>query len=309
MDPDDPVIRRLIGLGERYDQIRAVILTSGRANPSAPCDVFSDYDSELYVSDFAPFTESDEWFEALGPVLVVCRLESEEEGDHWHTRLVLYEDGTKIDFQIGHLDTLKKICSMASLPDDYDIGYRVLLDKDGVTASLKSPTYKAYIPAVPTETEYASVVNGFWWNSTYVSKYLWRNDLMAVKFMLDHGLKQDELRRMLEWSIEIDRGWTWKPGHYGCGLPKALDPDIAKELVETYAGGDIEELWESLFRTTALFRKAAIRVAESLGYEYLHDLDKRVTIYHQTVRALDRQTTRREDLAKLLEEAYKRPPS
>jgi aminoglycoside 6-adenylyltransferase len=305
MSREDPAIRELIALGERYDEIRAVILTSSRANPDAPRDILSDYDAELYVSDFAPFAGSDDWFEALGTVLVVYREDRDEDGYRWHTRLVLYEDGTKIDFQVGHVDALKAVCTMDSLPNEYDIGYQVLLDKDGVTASLKRPTYRAYIPAVPTESDYAALVNDFWWDSAYVSRYLWRDDLMAVKLALDQSLKQDMLRKMLEWSIEIERGWNWKPGHFGRGISKALDRETAQELAESYAGGDIEELWESLFRTAALFRKVAIRVGESLGYRYPHDLDERVMIYHGALKDLDRRGASGDELARLLRERYR----
>ena len=66
VDREDPTIRELIELGERYDEIRAVILTSSRT--SATCDILSDYDAELYVTDVARFAEHDEWFEAFGPV-------------------------------------------------------------------------------------------------------------------------------------------------------------------------------------------------------------------------------------------------
>jgi aminoglycoside 6-adenylyltransferase len=179
----------------------------------------------------------------------------------------------------------------------------VLVDKDGDAASLKSPTYRAHIPARPTEPDYATVVSNFWWNSTYVAKHLWRDDLLPAKHMLG-GLTEDLLRVMLEWSVEIETNWSWRPGLLGKGLKKVLAPEAYEELVGIDAAGDIDELWESLFRTAALFRKTAIKVGESLGYEYLHDLDRRVMIYHQTVRELDRCATDREDLARMLRDRY-----
>jgi len=302
MSSEDAVVQQLVRLGESYDSVRAMVLTSSRADPDAPRDILSDYDVILYTVDLAPFLERDDWFESLGPVLVTIRPGFQEMGRWLATRLVLYEDGTKIDFGLRRMDDLQGLCSTGSPPDDH--GYTVLLDKDGLTASLGRPTHKAYIPNVPMESEYASVVNDFWWDSTYVSRYLWREDLMAVKIMLDHVLKQDELRTMLEWSVEIERGWVWKPGAYGRGLTKVLDPDTSRELVATYVGGDTEELWESLFRTAALFRRVAIRVADSLGYGYPHGLDDRVMIYHRTLRTLDQRAAAEGDLARLLRDGY-----
>jgi aminoglycoside 6-adenylyltransferase len=48
-------------------------------------------------------------------------------------------------------------------------------------------------------------------------------------------------------------------------------------LEDSYAGADMKENWESLFRTMALFRQVAIEVGEGLGYIYPLDLDQRVT--------------------------------
>ena len=304
VDTNDPVIRKLIALGERHDSIRAMIMTSTRCNPNAPLDVFSDYDIEIFTEDPDQFGETDEWFESLGPVLVTQRLRQDwgEPCYRGWSRLVVYEDGTKVDFQVNHLQKLKDFTE--SLPEEYHIGYTVLLDKDGRTASLEPPTYRAFIPSVPSGRYYASRVNDFWWDSTYVAKYLWREDLLAVKFMLEGDLIHLHLLQMLEWSIEIERGWNWRPGHYGRDIKKALHPDTYSQLAEAYAGGNIEELWESLLRTAALFRKVAIKVGDSLGYRYLYDLDRKVTIYHQTVRGLDRQATDREELSRLLEKAY-----
>ena len=305
MNDEDWMLQKIIALGERDDSIRAMIMTSTRCDPNAPLDVFSDYDIEIFTEDPDAFGKSDEWLESLGPVLVSLLLRQDWADPPYQgwSRLVVFEDGTKVDLQLNHLQRLKDFAE--SLPDHYDIGYTVLLDKDGLTASLKPPTYRAFIPNAPTEAEYHRVVNGFWWNSTYVSKYLWRGDMMAAKFMLDHGLIQDGVRTMLEWSIEVDRGWNWRPGHYGKGIKKALDPGTYRELAEVYAGGDIEELWESFFRAAALFRKVAVRVGEALGYEYLHDLDRRVMIYHQTVRKLDRRAASPEELARLLKESFR----
>lgn len=115
-------------------------------------------------------------------------------------------------------------------------------------------------------------------------------------------MKQNYLRKMMEWSIEIERGWNWRPGPFGRGLTKALDPATSRELAATYTDGEMEALWENLARTAALFRKVAVKVADSLGFSYPYDLDKRITIYHQTVRGLDRQTTCKAEMARLLNE-------
>ena len=306
---EDPVIQKLIRLGEQYDEIRAIILTSTRAAPGAAPDTLSDYDPAVYVTDIAPFARSDEWFTEFGRALVVLKrdwwmLDGQTEGCDPTTfgRLVMYEDGTKIDFGIAPVEALRKECQGAALSERFDVGYRVLVDKDGAAASLKPATYRAHIPARPTELHYTTLVNNFWWDSTYVAKHLWRDDLLPAQWMLD-GLRQSLLLKMLEWWIEIGREWTWRPGPRGKSLKKVLDAETYDELAATYSAGDIDGIWEAFFRTTALFRKVAIKVGDSLGYEYLYDLDERVTIYLETVRQLDPAASR-DDLALLLAERY-----
>lgn len=302
---EDHVITKLVNLGAKYEQIRAMVLTSSLCNPNAPVDILSDYDVEIFAEDPTPFVESDEWFESFGPIMAVWRDEWGENEDHRWMRMVMYQDGTKMDIQVGYMDSLRKISKADSLPDGYDIGYKVILDKDGITASMKSPTYKAFVLSPPTQAHYIARLEAFWMNSTYVAKYLWRDDIIAAKWRL-HELFDEGVREMLEWSIAMEHDWNWKPGALGRGLGKALDPDTYQQLLESYAGGDINDLWESLFRTTALFRQTAIKVADGLGFDYLHDLDRRVSTYHNVIRNLNPQMASRDDLACALREKYER---
>jgi aminoglycoside 6-adenylyltransferase len=190
------------------------------------------------------------------------------------------------------VETLRRVAAGPRLPDEFDAGYLVLLDKDRLTEALKPPTYTAYIPKPPTEAEYQKVAEEFFLEAAYVAKYLWRDDLMAAKYILDHFMKQEHLRPVLEWHLESDHQWSVKPGPYGRGLKKWLRPDLWAELEGTYTGAGLEENWEALFRTIALFRKAAFEVGQRLGLAYPHGLDQRAMAYLQRVKNLDRQAER-----------------
>jgi aminoglycoside 6-adenylyltransferase len=284
------VIDTLIQWAEHQPGVRAMLLTSSRAIPNAPTDVFSDYDVILAVREVQPFYEDRTWLEAFGPVLVVYRDPLEPYyGFPKSAYVTQYENGPKIDFTLWPVEILQRIAAEPQLPDEFDAGYRVLLDKDHLTDGLKPPTYRAYIPTPPTESEYLDVVEGLFQEATYVAKYLWRDDLMAAKHFLDHFMKQEHLRPMLEWRLEIDHDWSVKPGLYGQWLKKRLSPDLWAELESTYRGAGLEENWEAMFRTIALFRKVAIEVGDRLGYAYPHDLDRRTVAYLQKVKNLDRK--------------------
>ena len=284
------VIESLIQWAEHQPLVRAMLLTSSRAIPNAPADIFSDYDVILAVRDVHPFYEDRSWLETFGRVLVLYRDPIIFDGSLERFAYVTqYENGLKIDFTLWQVEILQRDVADPQLPAEFDAGYRILLDKDHLTDGLKPPTYAAYIPTPPTETEYQTVVELLFHEATYVAKHLWRDDLMAAKYNLDHGMKLDNLRLMLEWRLEIDHHWSVKPGPYGRRLKKWLSPDLWAELESTYTGAGLEANWEAMFRTVDLFRKVAVEVGERLGYAYPDDLDRRAVAYLQKVKNLDRK--------------------
>lgn len=115
---------------------------------------------------------------------------------------------------------------------------------------------------------------------------LWRGEVVFAKFMLDYDTKFVALRRFLEWRVEVDHDWSLRPGAYGRGLERLLPADIWSELAGTYVGTDIEDNWNALFRTTALFRRVASDVGDVLGYEYPREKDEAVTSYLDGVRQI-----------------------
>ena len=284
------VIESLIQWAEHQPLVRAMLLTSSRAIPNAPADIFSDYDVILAVRDVHPFYEDRSWLETFGRVLVLYRDPIIFDGSLERFAYVTqYENGLKIDFTLWQVEILQRDVADPQLPAEFDAGYRILLDKDHLTDGLKPPTYAAYIPTPPTEPEYQTVVELFFHEATYVAKHLWRDDLMAAKYNLDHGMKLDNLRLMLEWRLEIDHHWSVKPGPYGRRLKKWVSPDLWAELESTYTGAGLEANWEAMFRTVDLFRKVAVEVGKRLGYAYPDDLHRRAVAYLEKVKNLDRK--------------------
>jgi aminoglycoside 6-adenylyltransferase len=279
------MIEKLTSWAKTRSDIRAVILTSSRANPNAVIDAFSDYDVILVVTELSAFVPNDDWLHELGDPLTIFRDKTRTlHGLDKCSRLVLYMDGVKVDFTLWPTPLLRAVLEQEHIIEELDVGHEVLLDKDGLTRGLGKPTFRAHIPKRPTQAEFTDLVEEFWWESTYVAKHLWRDDLLPAKYNLDYMMKHHMLRKMIEWRIEVEHDWSVKPGAYGKGLKKLLDPDTWSALESTYAGASMEDNWDALFRTTDLFRVAANAVANALGYTYPEALDARVTRYLQTVR-------------------------
>jgi aminoglycoside 6-adenylyltransferase len=282
------VIDQLIHWGEHEPFVRAMVLTSSRAIPHARTDAFSDYDVIVALSDIQPFFADRTWLGAFGSVLALFRdpLISDR-GFQRSAYVTQYEDGLKIDFSLWPAELLRQVSVESELPREFDAGYKVLLDKDNLTADLQAPTYRAYIPTPPTETEYHAKIESFFLDTTYVAKFLWRDDLVAAKYILDQSLKQDHLLPMFEWHIEIDHRWSLKLGPYGRNLKRWLRQDLWADLEQTYTGADLESNWLALFRSIDLMRHVATEVGESLKYRYPDELEQRVRSYLRWVKDSD----------------------
>ena len=282
---EDTVIQQLVHWAERQPLVCAVILTSSRAIPHAHTDAFSDYDVILVLREIKSFYDDRSWLETFGSVLALYRDPLiNDRGLERSAYVTQYESGLKIDFNLWPLEFLERIASEPALPPEFDAGYKVLLDKTNLTERLQPPTYKSYIPKPPTDLQYQNTIEEFFLDTTYVAKYLWRDDLVAAKYILDHSLKQEYLLRMLVWRIEIEHEWSVKPGPYGRGLKRWLPPDLWADLEETYTGADLDSNWTALFRTIELMRRVAVEVGHQLGYTYPDDLEHRVRSYLQKVK-------------------------
>ena len=287
---ESDVVRRLIRWAEQQVAVRAMLLTSTRANPHASVDVFSDYDVILVVLDIHPFFEDRSWLQDFGQVLVAYWDPIHPAPDYGIEKVgnvIMYEDGLEIDFTLWPVELLRQIAEAPTLPADLDVGYAILVDKDHLTDGMKAPTYTAYIPIRPTNEAYQKVIEDFFSDAPYVAKCLWRDELLPAKWCLDYDMKHNFLRQMLEWRMECDHAWSAPTGALGKGLKRRLPPDIWSQLERTYVGAGISENWEALFQTLALFRQVAIQVADHLGYVYPHDLDQGVTTYVKKVKCLD----------------------
>jgi aminoglycoside 6-adenylyltransferase len=276
---------------ENQPAVRAAILTSTLAIPGAPVDVFSDYDIILVLTDITPFWAGRGWLAAFGEVLALYRDPlDEKEGSGF---VIQFEDNLKIDFSLWPVEKLRSIAAGSSIADaprlseEFDAGYRVLLDKDGLTTTLQPPTHHGYIPRPPSEAQYRDAIENFFVGACYVAKFLWRGDLVAAKYILDGELKQEGLLTLLTWQYEIENNWAIRPGILGRRLQHHLRPELLADLYRTYTGADPALCWEALFASFDLLRKAGLEVGAHLGYTYPQAQHDRVIARLNRVREQD----------------------
>jgi aminoglycoside 6-adenylyltransferase len=259
MPPADPVLVRILEWAEAEAAVRAVVLTSTRARAEGPPDELSDYDVVVALDDLGRFDAAA----AYGTPAARWGDEHDVHGTRTLFQGVVYDDGVKIDWTLWPA-AVAGLVAERGLTDALDVGYRVLLDKDGVTARWGQPTHRAHIPSRPTAAEYVALVEEFWWSATYAAKARARGEGFFLRFVLDVDLTHGALRRMLEWLVETGRDWSWKPGAYGRGIERELPPDVAAELAAAYGSFEL---------TIELFRRVARDVGDALGYAYPQPAD------------------------------------
>jgi aminoglycoside 6-adenylyltransferase len=285
--PDETdVLARLVAWAERENAVRTLVLTSSRARADETVDALSDYDVVVGVRDPESFLADETWMHRYGEPVARWGDRHEVLGLTTTFCGVAYVDRIKIDYSVWPQALVERVAKAERLPDDLDVGYRVLLDKDGAASGWPAATYRAHVPEKPARAEYEALVEEFWWVTTYVAKALWRGELFFARWVLDCDAKSGALRRMLEWRIELDHEWALRAGSYGRGLERHLPADVWAELAATYGGVGAMECWEALFRTATLFRQVATEVGDALGHAYPERVDAGIAAYLEEIRAL-----------------------
>jgi aminoglycoside 6-adenylyltransferase len=258
--------------------------------PGGKVDALSDYDVILVVRDIRSLAGESvrTWIGDFGEVLVAWWdpiPTDPDAGIEQAGNVVQYADGLKIDFGLWSVGYLESVAALPALPADLDAGYRVLLDKEALTANLQPPTYRGYAPEPPDAATFFDNVYGFFVGVPYVAKCLLRDELLPAKWCLDIDMRDTYLRPMLEWWVACRHDWTIGLGNLGKGLKGKVPPALWQELEASYAGSAIEDNWESLFRLITLYDKVTREVAASLGFDYTDDLAERVSDFARRMRA------------------------
>jgi aminoglycoside 6-adenylyltransferase len=289
--PEQDRLHQLVAWGQARDLVRAMVLTSTRAIPGVAVDILSDYDVIVYVREVLPFYECRDWLAVFGEVLALYHdpLETRD-GFQSAGFVVQFVGGLKIDFTILAVEALTKIVQEQTLPAEYDAGYRVLLDKDHLAQGLPTPTYQAYIPKPPSQERFNEVIDSFFLDATYVARYLWRQEVLAARAILEQYMKLENLLPILWWLVEIDQGWKVKPGLYGRGLRKWLRPDLWQKLAATCPNAEPDEIWRALDKTLDLMHTVGSEVGMHFGYAYPEEQEQKTREYNAGIQSLEKET-------------------
>lgn len=249
--------------------IRAALMIGSRARADHPADQWADLDLIVVAADPGQYLASAAWLSAIA-VPWLTFIETSGDGRVLERR-ALFEGGLDVDFAFLPLEMARQMAQFGLPPDVADMfrrGARLLLDKDDLFASIMDLA-GAPLPPVspPSPDEFMNLVNDFWYHAVWSAKHLRRGELWWAKSGCDDHMKY-LLRRMLEWHARLRHGPehdTWLRGRF---LEEWADPRAVKELHQTFAHYDAQDIWRALFATMDLFRWLSYEAAGSLGYGY-----------------------------------------
>jgi len=249
----------ILNVAKVDERIRAVLLSGSRANPNAPKDMYQDYDITYFVKDVAPFYNNTTWIEdRFGKPLIMQMPEimRNPEGDGHFTYLMIFPDGNRIDLNFEFKEYM----------DGGEPGI-VLLDKDGLLPPLPAPDDRLWHITPPTELEYTSCCNNFWWCLNNVAKGIARDELPYVMHMFNEVVRA-ELHDMINWYIGVQNGFDLSTGKAGKYFKKYLSADVYEQYCRTYPSSDYDDIWSAVFVMCGLFHTLALPVSEHFGFTY-----------------------------------------
>ena len=123
----------ILSVAQNDDRIRAVYMNGSRTNPTAPKDIFQDFDIVYVVEETASFIEDKKWIDRFGEILFMqypdefpfCSSDKENS----YAWLMVFTDGNRLDLTVKTIPHAKENILKDTLCE-------VLLDKDGILPSI-----------------------------------------------------------------------------------------------------------------------------------------------------------------------------
>jgi aminoglycoside 6-adenylyltransferase len=280
-DPMDTMIDRITTFAQSDPDIRAVIL-EGSLAISFHVDELSDYDINIFATNYEKYLADDAWLSQFGPVLVYQKEQFPFYDAVIPTRLVVYQGSPRIDFSFWRSGLLAEIVAGDKEYESYRNGYRILVDKDRVAERLKPPTGDGFVISPPGRDEFLRTIYDFWFEAYCVAKYLVRRDLWFAKLIENRYIK-DHLFKMMLWHHQAENAWTPDPliHREGKRFEKWAAPKVVEAVSMCFSTYHVEDTWNSLFAMMELFTRLARKTSSYLHIAYPLEREREVVRYLQ----------------------------
>ncbi|MUK89501.1 aminoglycoside 6-adenylyltransferase [Ornithinibacillus sp. L9] len=278
MRNEQEIFELIIRVAQEDERIRAVYMNGPRTNPNIPKDIFQDYDIVYVVNETFSFIEDAGWIRIFGELLMVQEPDKLDKGigqnkdfNRNYAYLMLFTDGNRIDLTLQSIESMQKEYGKDRLTIP-------LLDKDHILPSIPSPSDIDYHVKKPTEGQFDSCTNNFWWCLQNVAKGIWRDELPYAKLMFEYTTR-DCLDKMLEWWVGIQHNYQVSTGKLGKYYKNFLPDSYWEMYKKTYSDSDYKQMWQSIFFACDLFRVLSQDVAKHFNWSYPLEDDENMTSF------------------------------
>ncbi|WP_037684654.1 aminoglycoside 6-adenylyltransferase [Streptomyces aureocirculatus] len=258
---EDGIVGRVLAWARNQPDVRAVLRTGSRARRDGTVDAFSDHDIELYTTDTERYEDDGAWVEELGPVVVQVGLDGPYENP---ARLVFFEGGVKVDFQVVPVERLELLAA-EGLDDLHERGYEVLWDREGAAAALPRATGSVRAE-LPDAEEFEDLCAEFWFEVAHLPRYLARGELWVAKSR--DWTTKELLECMIEWHALSRKGADHDVWYGGTRMRRWTDPDVWESLPRIFGGFAADDALRAARATADLFSRLAREVADAHGFSY-----------------------------------------
>ena len=244
------ILNTIVEWAQHEEAIRTLLLIGSFARKKKT-DELSDYDIALFTNDVKKYETDDAWIHTLWDVIVYEPCELHRNNKIYQTRLIIYSSPNasnlplQVDFTLYDLEYLQFLEEQKTLPVDFNLGYEVLLDKDGLTKNLQSPTYEYPYTKKPTQKEFELAIRIFFFEVFKEAKALVRNDLWHAK--VRDWTTKEYLLCMIEWHEKTKHGWNYDTNCDAKSMQSWVDKIIWNEAHNIFAPFDAQHSWKALF--------------------------------------------------------------
>lgn len=269
------LLNRFVLWAEAQPDVRTLLVIGSRARADHPADVWSDVDLIVAVTDPQPYLQTTDWLKAIGNVWV-SHVEPTLGG--MSERRVLFEGGYDFDLVFVPDNLSGRLLQTPDIAGVIKRGIRILVDKDRVMSRITLPVggRRPYQP--PTQAQFTTLVNDFWYHAVWATKKLRRGELWMAIMACDSYMK-NLLLQMLEWhthAVSPSNNDTWFSGRF---VEQWADANAVAALGEAFAHYTPQDIARALLATMALFRRVATETAAQLTYPYPYQADTDVSLW------------------------------
>lgn len=285
MRNEQEMINLIINFAKEDERIRAVYMNGSRTNPNVRKDLFQDYDIVYVVNETESFIDDKTWISKFGDLIMMQEPDKNDfdrgidcDFKRSYGFLMLFTDGNRIDLRVQTKEGMFEEYGKDKLTLS-------LLDKDNLLSAIPYPTDIDYHVKKPSQGEFYSYTNDFWWCLQNVAKGIWRDELPYAKLMFEYTTRYS-LDKMVTWWIGIQEDFQVSTGKLGRFFKDYLPEPYWNMYKETYSDSHYSNLWDSIFVSCELFRILSLDVAERFDFTYPINDDKNMTIYLKAVSRL-----------------------